>query len=241
MTKIRAVWAALRPVGHWNGIPGSLLLILGSLAVHVLLMGFSLSGETRPPELIRQTLTLEIAELEAERPVAVPPAPAAPLEEAPPLPDEPELRVPDSDVALPMLPDAPDAPALPDLPEWPELPDLPPPPLPPDPQTPPPPARQSQGNTGGLNLPIARDHVIKPRYPEAARRDRREGRVLLRIAVRASGRVGDVSVVRSSGHEDLDRAAIEALRRSRFHPATRNGEAVEGALEQEVVFELEGK
>lgn len=240
MTKAKAILALLRPGGEWSQVPGGVLLVLASLAVHMLAMGFSGSGETHPPGLVLQTLTLEIAEIEAEEVRPVPPNPVVSPEEVPPLPplEEPELLLPESEVAVPALPDLPDLPELPELPDLPPLPDLP---LPAPPVAPelPPPAEASQGNTGRVNLPIASDHVVKPRYPDSARRERREGKVRLRIEVLASGRVGEVAVSLSSGHADLDRAAIDALRRSRFRPAMRNGAAVDGVLEQEVVFNLE--
>jgi periplasmic protein TonB len=42
---------------------------------------------------------------------------------------------------------------------------------------------------------------------------------LLRIHIEADGRVSDVSVQRSAGHQSLDEAAADAVRRWRFEPA----------------------
>lgn len=50
-----------------------------------------------------------------------------------------------------------------------------------------------------------------------------EGRVRLRLLVRADGTVGSVEVLVSSGFPELDRAAADALSRWRFEPATRDG------------------
>lgn len=50
------------------------------------------------------------------------------------------------------------------------------------------------------------------RYPSAARLNGWEGRVVLRAVIRADGHLSDVKVHRSSGHESLDNAAMEALR-----------------------------
>ena len=48
--------------------------------------------------------------------------------------------------------------------------------------------------------------------------------MLLRVLVDASGRPVEVTVERSSGHRDLDRAAREkVLADWRFHPAQRDG------------------
>ena len=49
-------------------------------------------------------------------------------------------------------------------------------------------------------------------YPEAARSNGLEGKVLLRAVVRADGQLAEVQVQKSSGHEELDTAAMETMR-----------------------------
>ena len=49
-------------------------------------------------------------------------------------------------------------------------------------------------------------------YPEAARRRRLHGDLLLHVAVRADGTVAEVNVVRSSGYKLLDDAAVRIVR-----------------------------
>jgi protein TonB len=49
------------------------------------------------------------------------------------------------------------------------------------------------------------------RYPADARLDRMEGKVVLKAIVKSDGSVEAVEVFRSSGHESLDRAAVELL------------------------------
>lgn len=78
-----------------------------------------------------------------------------------------------------------------------------------------------------------------PRYPSAARRNRTEGFVRVRLRVDPDGRVEDVVVVESEPPGVFDRVALEAARRYRFEPATRNGQAVESTLEQRIVFRLQ--
>jgi protein TonB len=46
------------------------------------------------------------------------------------------------------------------------------------------------------------------------------------MRITAQGTVADVQVERSAGHPDLDQSALEAVRRWRFEPARRGGEAV---------------
>ena len=63
-----------------------------------------------------------------------------------------------------------------------------------------------------------------PRYPRLSLRAGDEGRVLLRVLVDAQGRPAEVTIERSSGHRELDRAAREkVLADWRFHPAQRDG------------------
>ena len=55
-----------------------------------------------------------------------------------------------------------------------------------------------------------------PIYPEEARWEGREGRVLLRFRLRADGRVAEAVVLGSSGHADLDAAALATIRHWSF-------------------------
>lgn len=49
------------------------------------------------------------------------------------------------------------------------------------------------------------------RYPAEARLNRAEGKVVLKAVIRNDGRIEGIEVFQSSGHESLDRAAIELL------------------------------
>ena len=63
----------------------------------------------------------------------------------------------------------------------------------------------------------------QPAYPQQARKDGSEGTVILAIEILASGQPGSVAVQRSSGHEELDEAAVKAVKNWRF-TAARNGQ-----------------
>lgn len=78
-----------------------------------------------------------------------------------------------------------------------------------------------------------------PRYPREAQRRGVAGTVLLRVHVRVDGGAGDIDLVEGSGSRDLDRAAVEAVRRWRFAPATRNGQPVESSVQVPIAFNLE--
>jgi len=62
-------------------------------------------------------------------------------------------------------------------------------------------------------------YQVRPVYPESARRAGIQGTTLLRIHIEVDGHVSAVSVQRSAGHQSLDEAAAEAVRRWRFEPA----------------------
>ena len=62
-------------------------------------------------------------------------------------------------------------------------------------------------------------HTPPPDYPEAARKDGKEGRVLLRVLVDEEGKSKLVEINLSSGSYLLDQAAAEAIKRGRFSPA----------------------
>jgi protein TonB len=86
----------------------------------------------------------------------------------------------------------------------------------------------SLGDAAGLTSlahPLG-GYQTKPRYPDSARRQGVEGESVLRFEVLASGRVGTITVSRSAGHPDLDRAAVDAVRTWLFEPARRGKEAV---------------
>lgn len=79
-----------------------------------------------------------------------------------------------------------------------------------------------------------------PPYPRDALRDRLEGTVVLDVHVDAEGRPVEVTVVTSSGHRTLDRAAQrQVLQKWRFRPALRDGRAVPALGRVPVAFVLD--
>jgi protein TonB len=78
---------------------------------------------------------------------------------------------------------------------------------------------------------------VEPDYPEAARKARIEGVVILEAVITAQGGVEDVRVVHSAGLL-LDSAAAEAVRRWRYRPGTLNGRAVRTLLTVNVSFRV---
>lgn len=78
-----------------------------------------------------------------------------------------------------------------------------------------------------------------PRYPRVARREGWEGTVLLAVQVDTHGRAAAVHVLQSSGHDILDRAAVEAVEGWRFSPARIGGLALASAVRVPIIFRLD--
>jgi len=78
----------------------------------------------------------------------------------------------------------------------------------------------------------------KPPYPLLARNQGIEGRVVVNVLVSAQGTVQTISVGRSSGSRLLDNAALQTVKKWRFHPVLRNGKAVPSSETVPIVFKL---
>jgi protein TonB len=71
------------------------------------------------------------------------------------------------------------------------------------------------------------DTCAKPEYPKSSLRNEETGTSTISFLISADGSVKDSKITRSSGFRDLDKAAVAALSKCRFKPATENGQAVE--------------
>jgi protein TonB len=76
-------------------------------------------------------------------------------------------------------------------------------------------------------------------YPLASRRLREQGRVEVRLLVDAMGLPQQAQVVRTSGYQRLDEAALATVRATRFKPYTENGVPQSFWVVMPLVFELE--
>ncbi|WP_165481567.1 energy transducer TonB [Xanthomonas oryzae] len=93
-------------------------------------------------------------------------------------------------------------------------------------------AAPSKAPVAGGDRPVPIEgQMPPPRYPSAALRRGDAGDVVVRVDVDATGNPGGVTLVQRSGSRDLDRAAMEAVRHWRFHPAQRNGQPVAGSTD----------
>ena len=104
----------------------------------------------------------------------------------------------------------------------------------------------SGGGTGGgvyrpgngVMMPTVLSEV-KPSYTADAMRQKIQGIVMVEAVVMPDGGVGQVQVVRSLDPTfGLDQEAVKAVRRWRFRPGTRFGQAVPVLVEIELTFTL---
>jgi len=80
--------------------------------------------------------------------------------------------------------------------------------------------------------------MIRPKYPDLARRLGKEGKVMLRLLIDERGQLIDIEQIEKAGY-GLDEAAIEAAKAASFHPARLNGHPVACRALLPVKFKLE--
>ena len=89
-----------------------------------------------------------------------------------------------------------------------------------------------------VEAPAGPKQQIRPQYPRGARQRGEEGMVKLSVGVDVFGAVSGVSVSLSSGFEELDAAAVKAVKRALFIPASVDGRAVDSTVSLTFVFKL---
>jgi TonB family protein len=97
------------------------------------------------------------------------------------------------------------------------------------------------GPAGGAFDPGVRPPVLiykyDPGYSEEARKARYSGSVVLAVVIDSSGQVTNVKVIKSLGF-GLDEKAMDAVRRWRFRPGTKDGQPIVVQTQVEVDFRL---
>lgn len=102
------------------------------------------------------------------------------------------------------------------------------------------PAPSAEGASGDSDATIAYETATPPAYPIRALRAGVQGIVLLKVLVDASGKPLQVVIARSSGSRLLDDSArAHVLAAWRFHPAIRDGHAIEAWALVPVRFDLD--
>ncbi|MGR3966931.1 TonB family protein [Pseudomonas sp. 910_23] len=176
-----------------------------------------------PPEIPPMTIEFsQPAPPVVETPPPVPPPPPSPVVEPPPVVDELAAKpAPPKPIVKPKPKPAP-KPV-----EQPPASPTPAPPAPPAPA----PVTPASANAAYLKNPA-------PEYPSLAQRRGWEGTVLLRVHVLASGKPGEIQVQKSSGRQQLDDAALAAVKRWSFVPAKQGDVAQDGWVSVPIDFKI---
>ncbi|TWD46217.1 energy transducer TonB [Pseudomonas sp. SJZ131] len=191
-----------------------------------------------PPEIPPMTI-----EFSRPAPPVVEPPPPQPVqpvvEPPPPVEDELAVKPPPpkpvpkpKPVAKPLpkptpkpTPKAVEQPPAPPQPTAPVAAPAPPAPPAPAPVTP------ASANAAYLKNPA-------PEYPSLAQRRGWEGTVLLRVHVLANGKPGEIQIQKSSGRDQLDDAALSAVKRWSFVPAKQGEVAQDGWVSVPIDFKI---
>lgn len=162
-------------------------------------------------------------------PLPPPPPPAAPrvVRKTPP-PPAPVIAAP---TAAPAVYEAPPPPVEPPPPVVVIEPPAPAPPAPPAP--PPQPRTVAITQVAYLTPPVLT-------YPATSKRFGESGSAQVRILVDAEGLPRQMQLIRSTGHQRLDDAALATVRATRFKPYTENGVPQPFWVVMPLVFELRG-
>ncbi|OPG72077.1 energy transducer TonB [Pseudomonas ogarae] len=188
-----------------------------------------------PPEIPPMTIEFSQPAPPVVQPPPPEPIPQPEVEPPPPVEDElavkppPPKPVPKPKPVVKPLPkpvakpvEQPPAPPAPPQPVA-----APAPPAPPAPK----PVTPASASAGYLKNPA-------PEYPSLAMRRGWEGTVLLRVHVLASGKPGEIQIQKSSGRDQLDDAALAAVKRWSFVPAKQGDVAQDGWVSVPIDFKI---
>lgn len=192
-----------------------------------------------PPEIPPMTIEFSRPAPPVEQPPPVPPPPPPPVAEPPPpvvdeLAAKPAPKpVPKPKPVIKPPPKAPPPEATKPVPA--------PPPVAPAPAPVPVAAPAAPPAPAPITPPSASAGYLKnpaPEYPALAQRRNWEGTVLLRVHVLPSGSPAEIQVQQSAGRQQLDDAAVAAVKRWSFVPAKQGGQPVEGWVTVPIDFKI---
>ena len=78
----------------------------------------------------------------------------------------------------------------------------------------------------------------KADYPKASLMNEEEGNVQLAFLVSADGNVVDSKIEKTSGHKNLDKAAVKSLSACKFKPGTKDGAPAQTWTKVDYVWKL---
>jgi protein TonB len=196
-----------------------------ALAFHAILLFYLKPPAPRPPKMIERTY-VDIA-------LTAPPVPAPPKPQPPPPVPQPKVETPPPQPKPEPKSEPPPKAEMTIPAPKPEPP--PPPPVAkpvviPQPKPPTEYVSVTQPNYARRSEPI---------YPEQSRRWHQEGVVVLALFINESGTLDKVEIVKSSGFQLLDAAAVKAMKQSRFAPAMDGVIPIRSRAEATVTFRLQ--
>jgi protein TonB len=80
--------------------------------------------------------------------------------------------------------------------------------------------------------------TCKAEYPKASLMNEEEGAVTLSFLVAADGSVVDSKIEKTSGHKNLDKAAVKGLSACKFKPGTKDGAPAQTWAKVDYVWKL---
>ena len=93
-------------------------------------------------------------------------------------------------------------------------------------------------NLDGVDEPPRLIRAFPPKYPQIAKAEKIEGRIVVELIVTKEGTPKNAWVIDAEPPDIFEEAALEAVRQYRFAPGTKNGEAVEVRVKLPIQFEL---
>lgn len=81
-------------------------------------------------------------------------------------------------------------------------------------------------------------YMPKPKYPLTSRRNKEEGTVLFKIDIDEKGKLISYEIIKSSGFERLDTAAIDSVKKAKYQPTIKNNKAISSTIEISFNFNL---
>ena len=183
-----------------------------------------------PPQI--PPMTIEFSQ--PAPPVVEPPPPPPPpvVEPPPPIVDELAAKPAPKPIPKPKPVVKPAPKPVPKAVEQPPAPPQPPAPV----AAPPAPAAPAPVTPASANAAYLKNPA--PEYPPLAQRRGWEGTVLLRVQVLPSGKPGEIQIQKSSGRQQLDDAALNAVKRWSFVPAKQGDVAQVGWVSVPIDFKI---
>ena len=94
-----------------------------------------------------------------------------------------------------------------------------------------------RGSPEGIITKAMPQYNPPPIYPKVAIRRGYEGKVVLKLEVLETGKIGQIKIAKSSGFDVLDRAALKSVKTWTFTPGTVAGVNTKQWITQPITFD----